>query len=279
MSAKLSAIMMTIITASAVLLRFYQLLSFTNSETGLIIQNGNAISYSVYTAFAAVLILCVIFAHQKKKEILTGPTGDIFISKKIKWISILLSVSFFYDFIHQCYNCFSYVDRTAYFKNGDLIMLALVGLLAIMSSFYFITVSLTASRVNYDFRNLRLFHFVPVLWLFARLLGILRQIIDVSAGIETVFEFFYLVFALFFLFAFIIAIEERIKLFSASFTISAIMLFISSCILSLPRILVYLIGKNEVLYNVDFSCVTDLMLGVFALCILHRRVSVRQNQN
>lgn len=259
----LSLLFVVIIAVCVAFIRFLQLLKFTDKQTNLINSNCN-LSFVAYGIMFVGLIFCIVYAFIEKDK-----TRKInFIGSKSIYMSLIcLCGTYFYDFIHQCSNCYDYLENASLIEYHYLIPLGISGLFALLSSFYFFIVSLTVKETNYDFRNFTFFHFVPIIWAFSRLIIIMLKIVDIRTGIESVCEFLFLVAFLCFSFSCVSVIDTKRNNIGGFFVFCAVMLFLFSIILALPRILMIVLGKSFLLYNETFSSITYLVVGVFALII------------
>lgn len=244
-------------------LRFFQLTRYTDSATGLVTGN-NGLTACIYGLLFLSIALLGIYAVRNKS---VGTAVDFEHCRKSQRIcSLILGVSFFADFIRQCYNCFDTLQRYSYIEYTYLIPLALSGVAALFSSFYFISFYLTASGSEYDFRNLTWFHFSPAAWVFLKLILIMIKIVDVRLEAETVLEFLLLVFLLMFFFCYISMIDRDGKS-SGLLVFSALASFLISLLLAAPRLAVMLFGMGDSLCTVNYSAFNYIALGIFALTL------------
>jgi len=261
---KLSAVILTISAVSACVIRFLLLLEFTDSKTGFINQNESLVC--VFYLLVLICIVCsAIFAVCKKQ---TMPVFENQGGKSLLLPAVFLCVTFFFDFIHQCYNCFVNIQSSTYVQYTYVVPLGLSGLFALLCSFYFFTMAVTAKNGNYDFKNFILFHFMPVLWAFTRLLIIMTEIVDIKTAVETVCEFALLVFLLLFFISFISAVDKRTQKASGVFVFSCCAVSVLSAVTVLPRLAVILSGNSRVLYDVDFTLTAYMALGIFSAILL-----------
>ena len=257
--ARLPVLLLVIMVIAACVLRFFQLF-------GEISFKGNADSYILYL----LIFLCFVFAAVYsvfKKDL--AETFDIQNGKKSIFLSsAFLSLSLFYDFIHQGYNCYSYVSSVFYIDYLYLIPMGVSGLFALISSFYFLTLAMTQRNENYDFKNFTFLHFAPVVWAFSKLFGIMSQIIDLKNNVELFNEFILICVTLCFLFSMISAVDKKEAGATRVFVFSSVMLTAMSFIVALPRIALIL-ADSSTFGEVTFSSVTYLMSGLFSFTVLN----------
>lgn len=262
---KITMVILTVSVISACIIRFFQLLRFTDSKTGLVNSNEK-LTYILY-AFILLVFICSAVYYAKGKKNLpevfeTGKNNRLFLS------SVLLCVTFFFDFIHQCYNCFLHIQSNVYVEYAYVILLGLSGFFALLSSFYFLTFAVTVRGSNYDFKNFTLLHFTPVLWAFAGLFVIMIKIVDIKAGAQTVCEFIFLAAVLVFFICLISAVDRSSESAARTIVFFCCIVFSMSLITALPRLAVFLSGSKELLYSATFSSVTYIALGIFSLTVL-----------
>lgn len=263
--AKLPVFLILLTVTAVCVLRFFQLIRDTDTQTGFINNHGN-VSFVIY----ALEFLTILFAalYAKNKNGLTYAFEEDNTSKPLFLSSVLLSVAMFADFIHQCYNCYDYIQSVSFIEYTYLIPLALSGLFALLSCFYFSMFAVCLRRTNYDFRNFIWFHLMPVFWAFTKLFRIMVKILDIRIGVENCLEFLLIIFIFCFLFSFLSAVDNKYKDTSKFLVFSSVMLASVSAVLVIPRYIVLLCGKSSLLNETAYTTVTYSMFGLFALIFL-----------
>lgn len=263
--AKVSVLFIVLTVIAACVLHLFQFLSEAGEPIIRLVSDNN-LSYIIYALVFLETVLCALYSALKKDM---AKTFDFENSKRSMFLpSVLLALSFFFDFIHQGYNCYDYVCSVSFVEYTYLIPLGASGLFALVSCFYYITVAMTTKNLNYDFRNFTLLHFAPVIWAFSKLFGIMIKIVDIRENIELCCEFILLCMALYFIFSMISAVDKKDAPASRGFIFSSLMLTFMSFLIGVPRIVMLVLGKGELINSVTFSSVTYVMLGVFALSLL-----------
>lgn len=249
-------------------LRFFQLLRYTDKKTGLIVDGGN-LSFVIYALLLVIFIISALYSkrHQPVRTLFASENG----TKGEFLSSVFLSGAFFADFMYQSFNCYSYSSRVSYIDYTFLIPLALSGLLALACCFYFLCASMTANGSNYDFRNFTILHFAPVLWGFFRLLLIMLKIIDVKLDVEATIEFLLIAMMIMFFFCYISMLDNGTAP-TRAFVYFAVITFSLSLILALPRIALIIIGKGSQLSHIDYFPLTFVAVGVFAITLTQKSV-------
>lgn len=262
---KITAYLISIPIAVSCVLRFFQLLRYTDKSTGLLTGEKNEFSIIIYAMLLAVMVIDAVYCAKKTELCLLPDAKNV--SKTKYFASLFLVIAFFVDFIHQAYNCYDYLSRGSYVDNTYIILLIISALLALLCCFYFSIFALTVNGSNYDYRNFTLLHFVPAMWGFARLVLIMVKIIDIRLGIDTMLEFLLLCALLMFFFCFISMVDNNGK-GSRLFVFFAIASLSASLILVLPRFAMLLSGRAELLHNVNYTGVTYVACGIFAVSFL-----------
>jgi hypothetical protein len=270
---KLSLLLTFVAAVGAGAMHLVQLLKQLDSAE----SSSSADSLGVYILILLGFVFSIIYASQKKD---LAKVFDFEKStKSIYWAAGLLSVTFFYDFLHQGYNCYSYVSRVSYVEYAYIVPLGISCLFALLSCFYFLTLAITAQNSNYDFRNFTLLHFSPVIWAFVKLLSIMLQIVDVRVNVDVSCEFILLCVVLCFLLSMISGIDKMNAPASRMFAFSSIMTAFMAIVTAIPKAVIVLMGKGDDVGSTTFSCVTYIMLGAFSLtlmCDIVKRSKLKQ---
>ena len=247
----------------AAALRCAQLFSFTDATTGFVLKEASGSVWAVYVLCILAAALCGIFFLKDFTPV------DPFCKKERKslfCVCILAGAAMFYDFVHQCVNCFSYASRTAYLELNYLIPLLLIGIAAIFCTFYFIIMGISFVTDKYDFRQLMYFHLALAIWFVLGLLTSLTRYDDSYLAVENNLRYAVLFFGIMFSLVLIRCIDgsaAKLKLLcfmGASY-------FALSFILSVPRIIAFIAGAK--LSDADFSSVSYLFTGIFAAVLTY----------
>lgn len=244
---------------SAIILRTVQLLKYTDTNTGYILQSATETMFAFYAICIAMILLCIVFSYKSKCCNIPFENKS---NKTLSLFSALAGISLFYDFVHQSLNCYDYITTTSQVQKNYIIPLALVGISALVCSFYFFLMSSYFVSNKYDFRQFKYFHLMPTLWMLFKLLVCLVTYIDERYAEEAFFEYIVLIFGIsFFIFVIKCMDNEKFNLNNVVFT--GITYGLCALIISVPRIVVLLM--NEEIVKVAFSSITYLFTGLFAL--------------
>lgn len=257
---RLPVLFIVIMVIASCTLHFFQLFEGGASIGGIKFEVSSLITYLlVFLNF----IFAGIYSYNKKNTAQALDFDNT--GKSVYRSSAALAAAFFVDFIHQCYNCYDYVQSVSYIEYKYVCLIGISGAFALVSCFYFIVFSLTSKGENYDFRNFTWLHFAPVVWAFSRLFTMMIKIVDVKIEVDAFLEFLFLTMFLFFIFSFISAVDRRNGNVSSVFHFSSICVSSLAAIIVIPRIIMVILGKSELLNSVNFSGILYIMLGVFAL--------------
>ena len=263
---------------AACFLRFFQLIRFTDSQTGFVIGD-NSLTYILYGVLVLSVAFAALYSFLARKRI----RKINFIGNKGIYASVIaLCITYFFDFVHQVYNCFDYIqtaDKQAYIEYNYLLPMGLQAIFALLTCFYLIICAKSVKKTAIDFKNFKLFHLVPLAWGFCRLLVIMTEIFDIES-VESFLEFVFIVFYCGFTLCCASSIDDENKLIKPSFSFFALGLFALSFSFSFARILMFISGKYEKLSRVSFSAVTYLFVGIFAvICELSVYITEKVSEN
>lgn len=248
---------------AACFIRFGQLLKYTDVKTGLVTQN-RMLTYSLYICVLLGVIISAFYSFKAKK--LNRQIN--FIGNKSIYVSLLfLCGTYFFDFVHQGYNCYQYfyiAEEQNYMEFNYLIPLALVCVCAILSCYYFAVLAKSVKGTFVDFTKFRFFHLVPLLWGFFRMLAIMTDVFDFES-VESFMEFLFVMFYCGFALCCASAVEDKQHKIKPLYSFFALSLFAISTSFSFARILMIIAGRYSYLSPVSFSSVTYFAVGVFAL--------------
>lgn len=253
-----------IITAlAACFIRFFQFLKYTDAKSGLVVGD-DLLTFVLYGVVALSLFFCFLYFFFSKRYERT----IAFIGNKSIYITLLiLSFTYFFDFVHQVYNCAQYIsqdDTQNYIEYNYLLPMAFQAVFAILTCFYLIICAKSVKGTLIDFKYFKLFHLTPFLWGFCRLLVILTEIFDVES-VESFLEFIFIVMYCGYTLCCASAVDSDDGKIKPLLSFFALSLFSVSIAFSLARILMILSGNYEDLSRVTFSALTYLFIGLFAL--------------
>lgn len=266
--AKIPVFLIALPVIVSCVLRFFILLDFTDKKTGYVVAE-NQLPMFTYAAVFVLIIFVALFSRHKTE---LSPLLEFQKNSRGECLALsFLSLSFFADFLYQGYNCYDYLSGTNYIEYVYIIPLIISAMFALICCFYFGCAAMTANGSNYDFRNLKVFHFAPIIWGLIKLIIMMLKIIDIRLGIENVLEFLLLAFMMMFFFSFLSMIDND-GVPSRMFVFFATATFALSVILVMPRAALIIIGKAEVLSRVTYSGLNYIAIGIFALTFSSKAV-------
>ena len=250
-----------IITAlAACFIRFFQFLKYTDAKSGLVVGD-DLLTFVLYGVVALSLFFCFLyFFFSKRYERIIAFIGN----KSIYITLLILSFTYFFDFVHQVYNCAQYIsqdDTQNYIEYNYLLPIAFQAVFAILTCFYLIICAKSVKGTLIDFKYFKLFHLTPFLWGFCRLLVILTEIFDVES-VESFLEFIFIVMYCGYTLCCASAVDSDDGKIKPLLSFFALSLFSVSIAFSLARILMIISGNYEDLSRVTFSALTYLFIGL-----------------
>lgn len=243
----------------ATALRCIQLFSLTDASTGFIKRDsaGTMIIFFV-SCLAFILLSAVLF----KNEPLKNPFHKSE-SRLRTYLCIAAGIAMFYDFVYKCVACYTYYIESSV-KLNYFIPVCLAAISALLCAFYFIMMGISFKTEHYDFRDLKYYHIVPVLWNLFILFSCLSNYNDGIFAEERILHYTALIFGILFFIKLIGCIDSDFRklrqLCFFGFSYGAL-----SFVLSVPRMIAFVFGAD--LFDVDFSAVTCFFMAVFAFSL------------
>lgn len=249
------------LTLSAVVLRIIQLSSYTNTQTGYIFHSAKNSIIAFYIICAAIVVLCSVISY---KTPCTANPFDIKKGSKMAKICYLAGASLFYDFVHQCLNCYEYISKNSVLQFNYIIPLIFLAVSALACTYYFYILGSYFNTQKYDFMQLKYFHLMPAAWIFFRLLICFNMYSNNLYAVDVFFQYLILIFGIIFYILIVNFItSSSFRLQNLAFVGMVYSIF--SLIISVPRLAVCLFGIKTA--SVTFSSVTYMLTGVFALAV------------
>lgn len=245
----------------AAALRCLQLFSQTDIKTGFLIKEASLSAGAVYILCVVAAACCGIFFNKRLTAIDPFTNNK---SKRLFYVCVLTGAAMFYDFVHQCVNCYDYASRNAHLELNRFVPMFITGITAILCTFYFIIMGISFVTDKYDFRRFIRFHLVLAIRFIAELLTCLTRYDDGFLAVENNLRCAVLIFGIIFSVALLRNIDgspaaPRVLCF-AGLSYAAL-----SFIFAVPRGIAFICGAE--LYKVDFSSVSYLFIGIFAIAL------------
>lgn len=250
-----------IVSLGAAVLRCLQLILYTDTETGYITLNGEHTITDFYIFAFVAVALYGIYAFGKKRS----DGEEVFAPGRLFLVfSALSCAGMFYDFIHQCLNCYNYSVQTEYPAANRLAMMIACAVFALLSCVYFAVMCESFRSSRFDYGRLWLLRLAPVFWFMCNLLLGLTDYGDVFYDLDTVLKNFTVIAGLMFFF-FLAGISENEVTRPRALAFSGFCYGSFSFILAFPRIVVFIAGTG--LKAADYSFITFLFSGMFAFAL------------
>lgn len=268
----------------AVPLRVYQYFKVLEPETGFYSKTDFSV-YAIYILLGAAMIIGVVIPLINKKKMIT--VSSVKKSPVFLAISLILAVTIIIDSAGQLMSYFDLYDVanssgtaiTDYVKKqgGTLLMLQAVS--GAVAAVYFFVSGLSVGLGNSDGSRLKILALTPVLWCIFKLLYRFKRTISFVNVSDLMLELFEIVF----LMLFFLALAQTVAKIDADavfwkiygYGIPAAMF---ALICFLPRVIVMIVGKSELLnshYGVSFS---DLGVAIYIIYNLLSRAKAQTNE-
>lgn len=266
---------------TAVPLRVYQYFKVLEPETGFYSSNDISV-YVMYILLGAAMLLSVLIPLINKKKLITVTSvkkSPVFLA-----FSLILAVTIIIDSAGQLMGYFDLYDAasaaggtvTEYVKNQGGTFLLLQAVSGAVAAVYFFVSGLSVSLGNSDGSRLKILGLTPVLWYIFKLLYRFKRTISFTNVSDLMLELFAIVFLMMFFFALAQTVAKidaqtvfwKIFAYGVPAAMFALMCF-------LPRFIVMIIGKSELLnthYGVSYS---DLGVAAYIIYNLLSRMKAR----
>ena len=210
--------------------------------------------------YIAVLITIIITAYRSFSQSEYNPACDF--KENMKLYSTGAAVGFIIQFIFCVINAGILADER-YISKTSLITISAAGVFSLLSSLYYIAVSLSCGKTSYDFKRLKALHFAPLLWSLCSLAHLIPNAPNFKSDVFGVLKAIMLIFGILFFYSFISEIEsesgaKKSTVFnSKAFSYMCLLLFFSRAF--------EIIFKAEELYNPEsLFALSALLIGTFA---------------
>ena len=210
--------------------------------------------------YIAVLITIIITAYRSFSQSEYNRACDF--KENMKIYATGAAGGFIIQFIYCVISAGALADER-YFNKASLISISAAGVFSLLSSLYFIAISLSCGKTSYDFRKLKILHFAPLLWSLCAIAHIIPNAPDFKTDVFSVLKALMLIFAMLFFYFFISETESEsgakksTVFISKAFSYMCLLLFFSRAF--------EIIFKAETLYNCEsLFALSALLIGTFA---------------
>ena len=216
---------------------------------------GAAANYVFY--IAVFITLCIVFLRSHRGQF--GSAAKL--KSELRPYALLFSFGFMIDFINSLFTAVKLTEE-AHLNRPQFFALIAAGIFALLSALYFIAVYLSCGKTAYDFKKLKLLHFMPLLWSIASTLVIITDALSFKSDVFMILKSAFLIFAALFFYCFISeaenegAAKRQTVFISKAFSYIALLLFFSRCF--------ELIGKTAALSESEtFFALSALIMSLF----------------
>ena len=241
---------------------FYSLFAFMSLLVAPIIRFLSVYYFSYFLAGIYVFLVIAALAGIAIESLKTKSYASAFEFKNpfhLDLFSYIAAAGFFLNFVMQCVMLYHTI------KGGRINMtyvlpIIMSGITALVSSGYFIIVGFSFSGRNYDFRQFRLVHIIPMLWA----VSCVFNLIEISSGFEKSidsilkYSMMTMLICFFYSFALEIDVERRTRnttvLFARAFSYLAVMFFIDRLALVLAKKAVPISAENFISLTCVMLC-------------------------
>ena len=267
----------------AVPIRVYQYFKLIEPQTGFY-SNIDFSVYVIYILLATAMLIAIITPLVNKKNLITVTNckkSPVFLV-----LSLLLGAAIIFDSAGQLMDYFDLYDQAGvsgttviseYVKNQGGTFLLLQAVSGAVAAVYFLVSGLTSLNASFDSSNLKILALTPVIWSIFRLLYRFKRTISFINVSDLLFELFEIAFLMLFFLAFAQTIS-KIDAKTVYWKIYAygIPAVIFSLICFLPRFIVMIVGKSELLNTHHGISYSDLFVAIFILYNLLARAKAQK---
>ena len=216
----------------------------------------------IYVALAVAAVAGIAFESLKTKEVPTATAFEFRNPFHLDVFSYIASAGFFISFLTQCvllYEAFGEKRVSLTY----ILPLIMSGLTALVSSVYFIIIGFSFGNKNYDFREFRLVHIVPMLWAISCIFNLLEVSSGFEKSIDSILKYTMMLMLVCFFYCFAMEVDsgsgakKTTVLFARLFSYLSVLFFIDRLTLVLT--------EKEVLFGAEnLTAITCALLCGFA---------------
>ena len=163
------------------------------------ILNGGSVIINV--AFYALLLMAVGIASLD--GICRNSFASAFVFKNrfhLDVFSVVTAVGFLVEFISLCHVIYQSLQSGLWHRATVFVPQCMIALFALLSALYFCCAAMSYHSERYDFRSLKLWHLVPLLWAVSRMLTLMTSADELRSNPNIVLKYAALASALGFLY-------------------------------------------------------------------------------
>lgn len=103
-------------------------------------------------------------------------------------MSYIGALGFFTDFVNRCVGIYNSIESTEYQSRLYFIVQCVACTAAFLSSLYLVAVGISFNDLNYDFRQLKVFRFMPLLWSIALILLVMQDAVSFESNVDEILK-------------------------------------------------------------------------------------------
>ena len=266
----ISTIAFCVVALAALPLRTYQFLTNIEAGTGFYIDSANILIYVLYGIIGAGIVISMASALLYKSELGFDRTPA---KRPVQGIiSLLTAVAVLFDAALDLNTILNYSPETSEMTKVSLYVLCAQSLFAVLAAIFFVVFGISMLSGATNASEYKIISVAPTVWFMFRLIFRFTATISFIKVSDLLLEMFMLAFMLIFFTAFA---QLNSKIESKGLDWKLVAFGLPAAVLALvcfiPRFIMVISGKSEMLYTGSPVEYCDLATALFALSIVLTR--------
>ena len=267
----ISTIAFCVVALAALPLRTYQFLTNIEAGTGFYIDSANILIYVLYGIIGAGIVISMASALLYKSELGFDRTPA---KRPVQGIiSLLTAVAVLFDAALDLNTILNYSPETSEMTKVSLYVLCAQSLFAVLAAIFFVVFGISMLSGATNASEYKIISVAPTVWFMFRLIFRFTATISFIKVSDLLLEMFMLAFMLIFFTAFA---QLNSKIESKGLDWKLVAFGLPAAVLALvcfiPRFIMVISGKSEMLYTGSPVEYCDLATALFALSIVLTRI-------
>lgn len=267
----ISTIAFCVVALAALPLRTYQFLTNIEAGTGFYIDSANILIYVLYGIIGAGIVISMASALLYKNELGFDRTPA---KRPVQGIiSLLTAVAVLFDAALDLNTILNYSPETSEMTKVSLYVLCAQSLFAVLAAIFFVVFGISMLSGATNASEYKIISVAPTVWFMFRLIFRFTATISFIKVSDLLLEMFMLAFMLIFFTAFA---QLNSKIESKGLDWKLVAFGLPAAVLALvcfiPRFIMVISGKSEMLYTGSPVEYCDLATALFALSIVLTRI-------
>ena len=267
----ISTIAFCVVALAALPLRTYQFLTNSEAGTGFYIDSANILIYVLYGIIGAGIVISMASALLYKNELGFDRTPA---KRPVQGIiSLLTAVAVLFDAALDLNTILNYSPETSEMTKVSLYVLCAQSLFAVLAAIFFVVFGISMLSGATNASEYKIISVSPTVWFMFRLIFRFTATISFIKVSDLLLEMFMLAFMLIFFTAFA---QLNSKIESKGLDWKLVAFGLPAAVLALvcfiPRFIMVISGKSEMLYTGSPVEYCDLATALFALSIVLTRI-------